>query len=218
MKFNRRILLRIYKLLYAEFGPQHWWPGETKIEIILGAILTQNTAWKNVEKAIINLKGKNMLDINQLLAVSETKLAKLIKPSGYYNVKANRIKHFLHFLADNYDTSLEKMFSHDTPKLRNELLKVKGIGQETADSILLYAGRKPVFVIDAYTKRVLKRHNIINDTAKYEDMQALFTENLPKDIKLYNEYHALIVQLGKSICRAKVAMCEKCPIRRLKNA
>lgn len=211
-KLNRS-LLRIYNLLYSRFGPRHWWPGDTKIEIILGAILTQSTAWINVEKAIGNLKKEKVLSVNRLSGISEQKLAGLIRPSGYYNIKAGRIKNFLRFLNTRYNGSLDKMFGSDLYKLREELLAVKGIGRETADSILLYAGNKPVFVVDAYTKRIFSRHGFMDEDADYEEAQALFTDNLGKDRRLFNEFHALIVELGKSVCKSKKPLCSMCPIR-----
>ena len=210
-------LLKIYDLLYAEFGPRHWWPGDTKVEIIIGAILTQNTAWKNVEKAIRNLKKEKMLSVSRLSDISEKKLAALIRPSGYYNVKADRIKIFLKFLNACYSGSIGRMFKTDLCQLREELLALKGVGQETADSILLYAGSKPVFVVDAYTKRVLLRHGFIGQKADYREIQSLFMDNLPEDTGLFNEFHALIVELGKSICKSKKPLCDICPIRSIRR-
>jgi len=210
-------LLKIYNLLYEKFGARHWWPGDTRLEIILGAILTQNTAWKNVEKAIKNLKRERILKLGPLTRISEKKLAKLIKPAGYYNIKSNRVKNFLSFLNAEYRGNLDRMLKTKTRKLRSELLGIKGIGPETADSILLYAGGKPVFVVDAYTKRVFSRHGFAAQEAEYEGWQQLFQDNLPKDVKLYNEFHALIVELGKEFCSSKNPMCTKCPIRRINH-
>ncbi len=204
-------------MLYAGFGPRHWWPGDTKIEIIIGAILTQNTAWANVEKAIKNIKRAKVLSVSRLSGISEKKLARLIRPSGYYNIKANRIKNFLRFLNTRYSGSIDKMFGSRLYKLREELLAVKGIGRETADSILLYAGNKPVFVVDAYTKRVFSRHGFIKEDADYEEAQSLFMDNLWKDKGLFNEFHALIVELGKSVCKSKKPLCSLCPIRRIRR-
>ncbi len=208
-------MLKIYDLLYAKFGPRHWWPADTKLEVIIGAILTQNTAWVNVEKAIKNLKKEKVLSVSKLHCIPEKKLARLIRPSGYYNVKANRIKNFLGFLNTRYQGSINKMFGTSLYKLREELLAVKGIGSETADSILLYAGNKPVFVVDAYTKRALSRHGLIGEGAEYEEIQSLFMSNLTKDVKLFNEFHALIVELGKSICKSKQPLCSICPIKNI---
>jgi endonuclease-3 related protein len=214
----KRDLLRIYDLLYKRFGPRHWWPGDTRFEIIIGAILTQNTAWGNVEKAIGNLKKKRVLNIKALSRMHEKGLARLIRPSGYYNIKARRIKEFLSFLNTSYKGSLARMFQNGLFQLREGLLSIKGIGPETADSILLYAGNKPIFVIDAYTRRIFSRHGFIDKDAEYSELQSLFMENLPRDITLFNEFHALIVELGKSICKSKQPLCSKCPIRRIKNA
>jgi len=214
-----RSLLIIYDLLYKKFGPRHWWPGETKFEVIIGAILTQNTAWVNVEKAVRNLKKEKALSVSKLCRMPEKKLAGLIRPSGYYNVKANRIKIFLKFLNTRYNSSINRMFKTDLCKLREELLALKGIGQETADSILLYAGNKPVFVIDAYTKRVFSRHGFVShdQDVEYREMQSLFMDNLPEDVRLFNEFHALIVELGKSICKSKKPLCGICPIRSIRR-
>ncbi len=210
----KKSLLDIHKILYREFGPQHWWPGETPFEVIVGAILTQNTAWGNVTKAIDNLKKEGYLMPESLYSLSMPKLARLIRPSGYYNIKANRLKEFLNFLFNEYNGSLEKMFKTNLPKLREKLLKINGIGPETADSILLYAGNYPIFVIDAYTKRILQRHNIITDGIAYHPLQRLFMDNLPEDVNLFNEYHALIVKTAKDFCKKK-PLCDVCPLNNL---
>lgn len=217
-KFIRSSLLKIYDLLYERFGPMHWWPGDSPLEIIIGAILTQNTNWANVEKAVQNLKAKGCLNIKKLTEISEKSLARLIKPSGYYNIKAHRLKNFMQFLNTCYNGSLDRMFKTKTHKLRQELLSVNGIGPETADSILLYAGNKKVFVVDGYTKRIFVRHGFLKTDADYAQGQALFTKNLEPDIRLFNEFHALLVELGKNICRPKQPLCNVCPIRRLKHA
>ena len=204
--------LRIfYDKLQGYFGDLHWWPGESPFEIIVGAILTQNTNWGNVEKAIGNLKDRGLLTPERLHQIHERELAELIRASGYYNVKAKRLKHFLDFLYVEYQNSLKKLFSGQLWHVRERLLKVHGIGEETADSILLYAGQKPIFVVDAYTKRILERHDMIPPAASYQDVQTLFMERLPHDVKLFNQYHALIVNTGKSFCR-KSPLCEKCPL------
>jgi len=210
-------LLNIYKLLYKNFGPRHWWPGETKLEIIIGAILTQNTAWGNVEKAISNLKKADLLKVKKLSQLPRKRLSMLIKPAGYYNIKSQRVKNFLNFLNTSYNASIDKMFGTKTSRLRQELLDIKGIGPETADSILLYAGQRPVFVVDAYTKRVFSRHSYIQEESSYEEVQGFFVKNLPKDVRLFNEYHALIVELGKNLCKSKKPLCSKCPIRRIRH-
>ncbi len=205
------VLTEIYHKLYSHFGPQHWWPGDTAFEIAVGAILTQNTNWTNVEKAILNLKKKKSLSAKKMNGMSHSTLASLIKPAGYFNVKAKRLNNFLTFLSNSYSGSMKKMGEKDLPLIREELLKVNGIGPETADSILLYALNKPSFVIDAYTRRILQRHNIADADVSYHELQAVFHENLPRDIKLYNEYHALIVMLGKNYCKPK-PKCKECPI------
>ena len=205
-------LMRIYDRLYKRFGPRHWWPADTDFEIITGAILTQNTAWANVEKAIANLKRERVLTPDKMRKTNTRALAGLIRPSGYYNIKAKRLKAFVNFLFKNYNGSLKKMLSRKTADLRKKLLSIKGIGPETADSILLYAAGKPVFVVDAYTRRIFSRHNLIPSGAGYDDVQRFFTDNLPLDEMLFNEYHALIVELGKTICKTK-PRCAICPIK-----
>lgn len=207
-------LMEIYELLYAAFGPQHWWPGETPFEIATGAILTQNTNWTNVEKAIRNLKSANRLTAEALHRIELSDLAELIRPAGYYNVKAKRLKEFVDWLFENYEGSLTGLEQIDTDQLRAELLTVKGIGRETADSILLYALGRPVFVVDAYTARITVRHGLIEPDADYEQLRELFESNLPQDTQLYNEYHALLVRAGKEFCRPK-ARCAGCPLEKL---
>ncbi len=201
----------IFNRLHGFFGPQNWWPGDTPFEIAVGAILTQNTNWGNVEKAIKNLKRNGKLSAKALHGMPREKLASLIKPAGYFNIKAKRLKHFLDFLAADYKGSMKRLGKEDLRTLRKRLLDVNGIGPETADSILLYATGKPVFVIDAYTKRVLQRHKLVPENATYHDMQSLFHDNLPPDVDLFNEYHALFVMLGKHYCRPK-PRCGGCPL------
>jgi len=213
-KRTSKKLLKIYQELYNAIGPRHWWPGDSPFEVIIGAILTQNTSWKNVETAIKALKEKNMLNPVKLLKVDESILANTIKSSGFFNIKAKRIKNFIRFLFENYQGSLEKMFSENLTPLREKLLRINGIGPETADSILLYAGEKPVFVVDAYTKKILLRHNLISKAAGYSETQALFMENLEKDVRMFNEYHALLVYVGKYFCK-RIPVCENCPMRGL---
>lgn len=207
--------MRLYNVLYEAFGPQHWWPAKTRFEVIVGAILTQNTAWTNVEKAIRNLAREKLLSPSALKAVNKKKLARLIRPSGYYNIKADRLKNFSRFLDRRYGGSLRKMFCLDVKALRAELLSVNGLGKETVDSILLYAGRKPVFVVDAYTKRVLFRHKIMPEGSDYDAIQGLFMEHLPHDEALFGEYHALLVNLAKDLCGKKKPKCNVCPARAL---
>ena len=211
-----KILRKIYNLLYSSFGPRHWWPADTPFEVIIGAILTQNTAWTNVVRAINNLKENKLLTPKKLHEVNKERLAMLIRPAGYFNIKSSRIKHFMDFLFSEYGGSLKKMFKEDTCRLREKLLMVKGIGPETADSILLYAGERAIFVVDAYTKRLLSRHNLLNGDMGYNEIQTYFMNNLPKKVQLYNEFHALIVQTGKEFCHPK-PICHKCPLRGIKN-
>jgi endonuclease-3 related protein len=208
----RKELKSIYKVLYKAYGPQHWWPGDTPFEVIVGAVLTQNTAWGNVEKTITNLKCEHVLKPFRLNSMPSKRLASLIRPSGYFNIKTRRLKNLLVLIRDHYRGSLKRMFADDPMELRANLLGVNGIGPETADSILLYAGGKPFFVVDAYTKRILIRHGLISNNADYQEVQSLFMENLPKDASLYNEFHALIVKVGKEHCRKRKPLCSGCPL------
>ena len=212
MRMNKtKVLTGIYDRLFESFGKQYWWPGDSKFEVIIGAILTQNTNWTNVEKAIKNLKAAKVFTPRKLYEIKQEELAELIKPSGYFNVKAKRLKHFIEWLFVNYNGSLAKLFKLDYTELREQLLSVNGIGRETADSIILYAAEKPTFVVDAYTKRVLVRHGVITDDCDYDTIKAVFEDNLPKEVSLFNEYHALIVMVGKYYCKPKMK-CEECPL------
>ena len=210
---KRDILLKIYNSLNNYFGSLNWWPGDTPFEIMVGAILTQNTSWSNVEKAINNLKKENLLEHQKLYCLNQEELAQLIKSSGYYNIKAQRLKNFITFFIENYSGSEKKMFSGGGEELRKELLKINGIGPETADSILLYAGNKPFFVVDAYTKRIFSRHRLIGEDADYHALQDLCLKNLKKNVKLFNEFHALLVKLGKDFCLKNKPRCAICPLR-----
>jgi len=209
----KRKLGLIYSKLYNAFGPQHWWPGDSSFEVMVGAILTQNTSWLNVEKAIRNLKKHKVLAPDKLSRLSSRKTAKLIRPAGYYNIKTARLKEFLNFLLLKYRSNMRKMAAVNTFRLRQELLEVKGIGPETADSILLYALNKPVFVVDAYTRRIFYRHGLINKEADYHDVQNLFMRYLKRDVRVFNEYHALLVRLGKDFCLKSKPKCVICPLR-----
>jgi len=202
-----------YDALYARWGEQHWWPAETRLEMMLGAILTQNTAWTNVERAIANLRIHNALNLQSLEKASREELAEWIRPSGHFNQKSGYIKGMAESIQRDFKGSLNTLFALNTPSLRKELLSWKGIGPETADSILLYAGKRPVFVVDAYTKRFLSRHGECAEKETYNSLAKLFTNHLPEDVQLYNEYHALIVRLGKEHCNTK-PKCEGCPLER----
>ena len=207
-----KALLQIYQKMFEALGPRQWWPGETPFEVVIGAILTQNTNWSNVEKAINNLKTAGKLSPVGIYELSVTELAKLIRPSGFFNVKAKRVKAFINWLFSRYEGNLSRMFDQDLQILRGELLSVKGIGPETADSILLYAGNKPTFVVDAYTHRIFSRHELIPEESTYDEMKSFFEENLPKDVQLFNEYHALLVNVGKMFCKTR-KVCEPCPLK-----
>lgn len=205
-------LVSIYRRLYAHFGPQHWWPADSAFEVMVGAILTQNTSWSNVEKAVANLKKHNVLVPVQLYNLSDKKLGQLIRSAGYYNIKAKRLKSFLEFFIGRYNASIKRISAAKSACLRQELLGVKGIGPETADSILLYALNKPVFVVDAYTKRIFSRLKLLKEGASYDAAQKLFTSGLKANTKLFNEYHALIVALAKNYCGKSKPKCSLCPL------
>lgn len=205
-------LLAIYDLLISHFGNLAWWPGESPFEIIVGAVLTQNTAWRNVEYALANLKSKGLLSPERILETEDRTLSNLIRPSGYYNIKTQRLKSFVKYLFDEYNGNLDLMFSEELWYLREKLLSVRGIGEETADSILLYAGEKLIFVVDAYTRRIMLRHNVIDNGYGYSDIQNLFMRYLPPNINIYKQYHALLVQAGKDFCRISMK-CHGCPLK-----
>jgi endonuclease-3 related protein len=213
----KKILAKIYDKLYRVYGPRHWWPGETSFEVMVGAILTQNTSWGNVEKAIQKLKGKGILNPEGIHRLKKWELAPLIRSSGYYRIKADRLKAFVNFLFEEYDGDLKRMRRERLEELREKLLDIRGVGPETADSILLYGLKKSIFVVDAYTKRVLSRHGMISEKASYEEVQKLFMDHLPHDEKLFNEYHALIVHLGKWVCK-KIPRCDICPIKSIAHS
>ena len=209
------ILRDYYDALYATYGPQHWWPGRTAFEKIVGAILTQNTSWSNVEPCIENLRRERLLTPRAIESVRVSRLASLIRSSGYFRQKAKKLKLFVHFLRSEYEGSLERMFRAPTEVLRQQLLGVYGIGPETADSILLYAAEHPVFVVDAYTRRILERHGLVAPRHGYEDIRRLFETSLAADVALYNEFHALIVQTGKHYCRPRDPRCSECALKAL---
>lgn len=201
----------VYRRLLKYFGPQEWWPGESPFEVMVGAVLTQNTSWKNVERAIDNLRRADVLTLEAMYALPVEELAELIRPAGYFRLKARRLRNLLEFIVDEHQGSLEVMFATEHEQLREALLGVNGVGPETADSILLYAGDKPTFVVDAYTHRVLKRHGWIEHAADYHTIKEHFERHLRQDVALFNEYHALLVRVGNGYCR-KQPNCEACPL------
>ncbi len=205
-------LLEIYEILDGYFGPLHWWPAESPFEVIVGAVLTQNTNWKNVEKSIDVLKGADLLTFDGLLNLPEQELAGLIRSSGYYNLKARRLKNLLEMISRDYGGDLEVFFAEETDIARQALLQVKGIGPETADSILLYGGGHPCFVIDAYTHRILSRHYLIPEECDYQSIQDLFMDNLDHDAEMFNQYHALMVRTAKHFCKKSKPLCDQCPL------
>ena len=209
-----QVLMEIYNLLFSALGPQNWWPAETELEMMVGAILTQNTSWNNVEKAIQNLKEKDLLSIKGLSQIPASILAGYIRSAGYYNIKAKRLKNLIKFIEDKYNGDIDRLLSLDTDTIRKELLSVKGIGMETADSIILYGAGRPIFVVDTYTHRILTRHGLIEEEAGYNDLQLAFMDNLPNDAELFQEFHALIVKTGKDFCR-KRPLCPNCPLEDL---
>jgi endonuclease-3 related protein len=205
-------LLTIYTTLFDYFGPQSWWPGDTPFEVMVGAVLTQNTNWHNVSRAIANLKADNLLSLPALVELPMEALAEKIRPAGYYNLKAGRLKNLLRFIDARHQGGLADFLAQDAETLRRLLLEVKGIGPETADSIILYAAHKPVFVVDAYTYRILFRHGLIAEEEGYHEIQERFHGALPAEVPLYNEYHALLVRLGKEFCKKTKPRCSSCPL------
>jgi endonuclease III related protein len=203
-----------FDALLAAHGPQHWWPGRTRFEIIVGAILTQNTSWTNVERAISNLRTARMLSPQAIRRVRSTRLAQLLRPSGYFRQKTKTLKSFVNFLYDSYGGSLSRLFAAPTAVLRDQLLALRGIGPETADSILLYACKHPVFVVDAYTRRIFERHAQVHAKLTYDEIRRMFESSLPADRQLFNEFHALIVHVGKNYCRPNHPRCSQCSLSR----
>ncbi|MEN8190272.1 MAG: endonuclease III domain-containing protein [Thermodesulfobacteriota bacterium] len=204
-----------YHILLEHFGPQDWWPAESPFEVMVGAVLTQNTNWQNVEKAIGRLKEADLLSFDRLLQLGLTELAEYIRPAGYYNLKAGRLKNLLQMIDERYDGDLDALFQEYPDDGRAALLAVKGVGPETADSILLYAGGHPVFVVDAYTHRVFSRHNLVPEESSYWEIQQAFSDSLDEDASLFNEYHALIVTVAKKYCKKKSPDCDNCPLKDL---
>ncbi|WP_272699743.1 endonuclease III domain-containing protein [Desulfovibrio sp. Fe33] len=207
------LLMDMYDAMLATLGPSEWWPGETPFEIAIGAILTQNTNWKNVEKALDNLKSAGVLEAEPLHDLPVPKLSELIRPAGYYNVKARRIHNFLEFLKVEAEFDLLSLKDRNLAELRPKILGINGIGPETGDCILLYALDFPTFVVDAYTARIVGRHGLAWEDVDYHGLQAVFMDALPEDVALYNEYHALIVRVGANWCRKKAGLCESCPLQ-----
>jgi endonuclease-3 related protein len=207
------VLGQYFDALFAAHGKQHWWPGHTPFEIIVGAMLVQNTAWRNAARAIANLREARLLTPAAIEKVPLAKLTRLVRPSGYFRQKALKLKAFVRFLRENYRGSLAAMWRIPTAQLREELLQVHGIGPETADSILLYAGNHPVFVVDAYTRRILERHGLALGKESYEGVRGLLEQSLPNDPQLFNEFHALIVHTGKHHCLSRAPICSTCALR-----
>lgn len=208
---NAELLMQVYHRLYRRYGPQGWWPGDGPLDVVIGAILTQSAAWTNVEKAIRNLKDADCWSLESIDMCPQEELASIIRPSGYFNAKARKLKAFARHVCHHYGGHLGAFFNQETAELRSELLSIHGIGPETADDILVYAAAKPSFVIDAYTKRIMDRMGLIKSGKKtsYEECQSQFQESLPAEAQLYNEYHALLDQHAKVAC-AKVPRCPDC--------
>lgn len=204
-------LMQIYRRLYSYYGPRDWWPAETPFEVVVGAILTQNTNWRNVEKAIVNLRRAGALTPETLRNFERAQLEKLIRPSGFFRQKTERLSLFCRHLSDNYRDDLQAWLQDDLQRVRSELLSLKGIGPETADSILLYAGRRPTFVVDAYTGRLFERLGVLDGTESYAEIRDRFMAGTERNVQLYNEYHALIVIHCKSHC-LKNPKCRDCPL------
>lgn len=213
MKTN--IYEEAYRLLYAHFGPQGWWPGDTPFEVMVGAVLTQNASWSNVTKAIVSLKNGGLLSYETLSLCSADEIAPYIRSSGYYNLKARRLRNLLDLIGNCYDGKLEHFLKDALATARGNLLEVKGIGPETADSILLYACGHPIFVVDMFTHRVFSRHNLVMEESDYHGMQQVFMDHLPHDSPLFNEFHALVVRVATTYCKKNNPLCEQCPLQGL---
>ncbi len=214
---NSNLFLRVFDRLSAHYGPQNWWPGESNLEIMVGAVLTQNTNWINVEKAIANLKKGDQLSFSCLQSMPVKELAEYIRPAGYYNIKAQRLKNLFQMIADKYEGEISFLFEDSLDGSRENLLRVKGVGPETADAILLYAAKKPAFVIDTYTHRVFSRHQLVEEDTDYYSLQQEFLDSLPEDVSLFNEFHALIVAVAKEFCKKKKPRCSNCPLQRVEE-
>jgi len=208
-------LMSVFHALYAALGPSHWWPAETPFEVAVGAILTQNTQWNNVEQAIANLRSANVLEPDSMYNIPPEQLSVFIRPSGFFRLKTQRLKHFLLFLRDSCNFQMEKLAQIPLNELRIRLLQVNGIGPETADSILLYALKLPTFVVDSYTRRLSVRHMLVPEDISYEDLRRFYMNALPQDPDLFNEYHAMIVRANKIWCLKKAGKCIACPLQHL---
>ncbi|MCF8038122.1 MAG: endonuclease III domain-containing protein [Desulfohalobiaceae bacterium] len=206
-------LLNFYAVMQKTLGPSNWWPGDSPFEVCLGAILTQNTNWSNVQKALIRLKAESLLDPEKIFSLGLARLSEIIKPAGYFRVKGQRILNFLAFLKESADFQLELLAERPLDDLRTDLLAVNGIGPETADSMLLYAFSKPSFVVDSYTARICNRHSLTHEDIGYEELRSFFMDVLPPDVAFYNEYHALLVRTGKNWCLKREGKCRACPLR-----
>lgn len=213
MSARETLLLNMFQAMLARNGPSRWWPAKTAFEVVVGVILTQNTNWKNVERALDNLRQAELLQPEKLYALPEEQLAELIRPAGYYRLKAKRLRNMLSFLREECGFDLDSLGMIEHERLRWKLLGIRGVGQESADSVLLYALGKPSFVVDAYTRRMLHRHGLIPEDADYEEIRAFYMEVLPEDVALYNEYHAQIVRTVKEWCLKRAPRCEDCPLR-----
>lgn len=213
---NRELLMVWHRAMQARFGHRNWWPADSPFEVCVGAVLTQNTAWKNVVKAITNLKAESALDPFRIYEMEQPRLAELVRPSGYYNIKAARLKNFIRHLVEEHGGDLDALFLLPVTTLRKELLSINGIGKETADSIILYAAHKPIFVVDAYTKRVLERHGLLPQRNDYDSIQDFFQTNLSCDTELFNDFHAQFVAVGHHYCK-KSPLCEQCPLGRFRR-
>ncbi len=212
MSKTSRELTEFYEAMRARFGRQAWWPGETPLEICVGAILTQNTSWRNVERAIVNLNAAGAMSVSALHEMPDERLAELIRPAGYYNVKARRLKNFVRLVWEGFGDDVEGFLDRSAATLREELLGVKGVGRETADSMILYAAGKATFVVDAYTHRILVRHGLAAPEDDYEIIKELMESCLPTDVELWNDYHAQLVAVGKTFCRPRRPKCSGCPL------
>lgn len=210
-------LFSIFNLLLSKFGKRYWWPGETQLEVVFGCILTQNVTWKNVQDAIIKLKANNLIDIENIINIDTATLAQHLISTRYYNQKAVYLQSFCQFLKENYEGSLDKLFLNDIGTLRKILLSLKGIGKETADSIILYSASKPIFVVDLYTKRIFSRMGFFHKESTYDEVQKFFESNIPHDLYLFNEFHALIVLLAQISCKSSKPNCSECVVKQFCN-